>query len=194
MTGRRGACHIAVRRNMHPLESSEIERMDVRYINPFVESVCNTFETMCGMKVDVKNPELKCALGPMTDVSGVIGFSGDATGCVVLHFDFVTASNVATAFAGTEIDQHHEDFADAIGELANMVAGGAKAKFDGVDISVSLPNVIIGKAHNVTTAKNDKRIIIPCQTAAGAFTVEIGMVINKQTSSTQSAAAVGVNP
>lgn len=168
--------------------------MDVRYINPFVESVCNTFETMCGLKVGVKRPELKYAPGPVTDVSGVIGFSGDATGCVVLHFDFATASKVATAFAGTEIDEHHEDFADAIGELANMVAGGAKSKFDGVNISISLPNVIIGKAHNVTTAKNDKRINIPCQTTAGSFIVEIGMVINKQVRSTQNAAAVGVSP
>jgi len=151
--------------------------MDVRFVNPFVKSICNTFETMCALKVGIGRPELKTCGDPATDVSGVIGFSGDAAGCVVLHFDFSVACRIASSFAGIEITEDHADFADAIGELANMVAGGAKAQFEGLDISISLPNVIIGHNHNVSASRNSPRIVIPCATDVGTFFVEVGMVL-----------------
>jgi chemotaxis protein CheX len=153
--------------------------MDVRYINPFIKSVCNTFQTMCKLKVHVGQPALKTADDPLTDVSGVIGFSGDAAGSVVLHFAFDTASRIATAFAGTDIHPEHPDFADAIGELANMVAGGAKCQFEGLNINISLPNVIVGRNHNVTASRNTPRILIPCSSDVGVFHVEVGMVLGK---------------
>ena len=151
--------------------------MDARYINPFIGAVCNTFETMCGMAVRVGKPKLKTDDKPLTDVSGIIGFSGDAAGSVVLHFSFDTASKIATAFAGMEITPQHPDFADAIGELANMVAGGAKSTFEGFSIDISLPNVVIGESHNVSPMKNAPRILIPCATDAGEFHVEVGMIM-----------------
>ncbi len=110
----------------------------------------------------------------------------------MIHFTFETASKIATAFAGIEINPQHPDFADAIGELANMVAGGAKSKFKGLDISISLPNVIVGKDHNVSASKNSPRIIIPCNTSLGAFQVEIGMELAKNpTGAVEMPAAVG---
>ena len=165
--------------------------MDVRYINPFVKSICNTFETMCSMPVTVGKPTLKSADDPKTDVSSVIGFSGDATGAVVLHFSFEAASKVATAFAGIEIDADHADFADALGELANMVAGGAKSQFQGLDIAISLPSVIVGKDHNVSASRNTPRLVIPCTTQAGEFAVEIGMVMGKKPAQVSSPEAAG---
>lgn len=166
--------------------------MDVRFINPFVLSVCNTFETMCATTVNVGKPQIKEGNSPCTDVSGVIGFSGDAAGSVVMHFTFETASKIATAFAGIEIGPDHPDFADAIGELTNMVAGGAKSKFEGLDISISLPNVIVGKNHNVSASRNSPRIIIPCATSLGSFKLEIGMEIaESQSVATETPSTVG---
>lgn len=167
--------------------------MDVKYINPFVRSICNTFETMCGMKVSVGKAELKTTNEPLTDVSSIIGFSGDAAGSVVLHFTFETASKIATAFAGIEITPSHPDFCDAIGELANMVAGGAKSTFEGLNISISLPNVIIGHNHNVSASKSTPRIVLPCQAEGITFAVEIGMVILSQKSCSTPVATAGAN-
>jgi len=154
--------------------------MDVRFINPFVKSICNTFETMCSVPVTIGKPEIKTDNGPGSDVSSIIGFSGDAAGSVALHFGFDIASKLASKFAGIEITPEHDDFADAIGELANMVAGGAKAQFEGVSVSISLPNVIVGTNHNLSASKSVPRIMIPCKTELGSFMVEIGMVLTKQ--------------
>lgn len=167
--------------------------MKVEYINPFVESVQNTFGTMCGLSVRIGKPELKVNDAPGTDVSGVIGFSGDAAGSVVLHFSFDTASKVCTAFAGTDINPEHPDFADALGELTNIVAGGAKSKFDGLNISISLPNVIVGRNHCVSASKSSPRILIPCETDAGVFHLEIGMVLAKPSTISSDAQTAGAN-
>ncbi len=168
--------------------------MDVRYVNPFIKSICNTLEMMCSQKTTVGRPALKtpeCMSG--SDVSSIIGFSGDAAGSVVLHFSFDTASKLASSFAGIDITPDHADFADALGELANMVAGGAKAQFEGLDVSISLPNVVVGKNHNVSASKTSPRIIIPCSCESGNFEVEVGMEIKKPTGVAAAGAASGAN-
>ena len=157
--------------------------MDARYINPFLKSICNTFETMCSLPVALGTPELKTNNELRTEVAGIIGFSGDAVGTVVLNFSYDTATKIATRFAGveiTEITPDHDDFADAIGELAHMVAGGAKSQFPGLDIAISLPNVIVGAHHNVAASQASPRVVIPCDTEAGSFFVEIGMVLAEE--------------
>ena len=156
--------------------------MDARYINPFISSICNTFETMCNAPVKVGKPTLKTVDKSGADVSSVIGFSGDAAGSVVLRFSFDTASKLASAFAGIDITPEHEDFADALGELANMVAGGAKSKFEGLNIGISLPNVIVGPDHNLSASKNSPRLVIPCETEVGPFDVEVAMELAKPNS------------
>lgn len=158
--------------------------MDARYINPFVKSICNTFSTMCGVDVSVGKPVLKTPDDPSSDVSSVIGFSGGATGSVVIHFRFEVASKIASAFAGIDINPDHEDFADALGELANMVAGGAKSQFEGLNISISLPSVIVGENHTVFGTRVTKRLVIPCHTSLGDFYVEVGMIIEKPSGTT----------
>ena len=151
--------------------------MDSRFINPFVIAIQRVFETMVHTKATIGKPTLRTDPSPIHDVSGVIGFSGDAAGCVVLSFPMDVACRVATAFAGAEIDQNHPDFTDAIGELANMVAGNAKKEFSGMNISISLPSVIIGKGHTVAHAKQAPRIVIPCETDLGPVFIEVGMTL-----------------
>ncbi len=167
--------------------------MDVRYINPFVGSICNVFETMCRLKVTIGKPAFQTEPYERTDVSAIIGFSGDAAGSVALCLGFDTASTVATAFAGTEISPEHEDFGDALGELANMVAGGAKAKLEGFNVNISLPNVVIGEDQRISTSRSCPRLIIPCSSDAGDFHVEVAMEISKTAAGTAQAATTGAN-
>lgn len=153
--------------------------MDVQYINPFVMAIKRVFETALGTKVQVGKAFIKRDPCPSADVSGVIGFSGDAAGCVVLSLPSRVATRAASELAGTGIDESHPDFADAIGELANMVAGDAKKEFHGVNVSFSLPSVIIGKQHVVSTSRQAPRIVIPCETEFGPVYVEVGMTVEE---------------
>ncbi len=167
--------------------------MDARFINPFIKSICNTLETMCELKVGVGKPKLHTDEQSCCDVSAIIGFSGDAAGSVVLRFDFETAAKTATSFAKFEITPDHEDFGDALGELANMVAGGAKAQFEGLAVDISLPNVVIGKEHHFPMSKSTPRLVIPCSTSAGAFEMMVGMVVTEDRTGQGKVATAGAS-
>ena len=147
--------------------------MDSSYIMPFVTSIQNVFEMMIQLPVQVGKPALKEAGAPSNDISGIIGMSGDVEGSVVLSFPKATAERVVSLFTGTEMTYTHEDFADAIGELVNMISGGAKAKFTGKQVSISCPSVVIGSEHIVVGRKDVVCVILPCQCDCGDFAVEV---------------------
>ncbi len=149
--------------------------MDVRFINPFIESVKNVYSTMLSTDLLVSRPRVKRRDEPLAEVSAIIGVSGDVVGTVALCFSANTAERTATALAGTLIDRHHPDFGDALGEIANMVAGRAKARFDGVDASISLPKVITGR--DMRLLDDDAlTLVLPCDSALGRFTTEVSLM------------------
>lgn len=151
--------------------------MDPAYITPFVGSISNVFETMLQLPVNVGSPTLKSSPTPGYDVSGIIGMTGDVEGTVVLSFPTSTAERAVTLFTGMELAADHEDFADAIGELVNMVSGGAKAQFTGKDVGISTPTVIVGSEHNVYGRKAMTTIEIPCTCDIGEFNVEVSLLL-----------------
>lgn len=149
--------------------------MDQSYIIPFIKSVQNVFETMLQLPVQMGQPELKQGGDSGHDVSAIIGMSGDVEGSVVLSFPTETAERVVALFTGTELDAGHEDFADAVGELVNMVSGGAKAQFGGKEVSISCPSVVVGQSHQVYGRKDVVAISIPCDCDCGLFNVEVSI-------------------
>ncbi len=156
--------------------------MDVRFINPFIASIKNVFMTMLETEILISKP---CVLEKgefNADVSAVIGLSGDAIGSVALCLPSRTAVAIASKFAGIELTQDHDDFADAIGELANMVAGGAKAKLDGLNVSISLPSVIAGHDLKLLQSKSTPRLSLPCDSSLGRFNTDIVMAVSRQPS------------
>ncbi|MCP4590248.1 MAG: chemotaxis protein CheX [bacterium] len=165
--------------------------MDVRYINPFIESIKNVFTTMLSTELLLSKPFVKTDHEPGADVSAIIGLSGDVVGSVAICLKMDTAIKTASKFSGMELTQEHEDFADALGELANMVAGGAKAKFEGLNASISLPNVIVGPGHSVQQSKQAPRLVLPCDSPLGRFSVEVAMVVEKRAAAQPATAAVG---
>lgn len=155
--------------------------MDVRFINPFIMSVRKVFQTMLATEVKVGKPTVITANHEGTaDVSAVIGLSGDAVGCVILSLPMQTGEAAASKFAGMTLTREHPDFADALGELANMVAGQAKAQLDGMNVSISLPSVIVGPDHVVSQSRQWPRLHLPCESPLGMFIVEVAMIIEKR--------------
>lgn len=149
--------------------------MDPTYITPFIKSIQNLFSTMVRMPVTIHAPEIKKGNTATYDVSGIIGMSGDVVGSVVLSFPKDTASALVTAFCGMEFPPDSADFADAVGELVNMVSGSAKGMFEGKDVSISCPSVVIGPGHQITTRSDTPCITIPCSTEKGDLAIEIAI-------------------
>ena len=145
-----------------------------KMIVPFVNSVRNVFATMVKVQTTLGKPALKSTPTLSYDVSGVIGFSGQAIGSVVVSFQRNAAEALASAFAGTPLKIEEPDFADAIGELANMIAGNAKKDL-GTVASITVPSVIIGAGHTIARLSDVPCVVIPCSTPVGDFAVEVNI-------------------
>ncbi len=149
--------------------------MRADYINPFIKSLIRVFQTMLGCEVRRGQPYPKvndCSEHP---ISGVIGLSGRAVGTVVLSLSEMLAIRGASTMLGCELSQIDADVCDAIGELTNMVAGAAKAELEEYQLSVSLPNVVTGKDHNVRFPSTVTPLCVPFETAWGPLLLEVGL-------------------
>jgi len=155
--------------------------MDPQFITPFIKSISNVFSTMLQLPIEVGEPTIKMGDEHPFDVSGIIGMSGDVVGSVVLCFPGETAERVVAIFTGEPMGLDSDDFPDAIGELVNMVTGGAKGMFDGREVNISCPSVIVGKNHSVSRLKDVPCVLIPFTTDCGEVVIEIAIQDKKKT-------------
>jgi chemotaxis protein CheX len=149
--------------------------MKVEYINPFLVSTISTFKTMLGCVLTRGTPYIKTGSQPEHEVSGLIGLSGKAQGTVVLGLGREAAIRAAEAMLQERPPDINGDVVDAVGELTNIIAGGAKAQLEHLDLSVSLPSVITGKSHSIQFPTKVTPLCIPFESEWGLVTVEVGL-------------------
>ena len=148
--------------------------MDPRYIQPFVAAAKRVFDTMIEVPLQLGKPSLKKGSEVPYEISGIIGLSGNVTGCVVISLSREVAFQLVSALVGEPINELNEDCTDAIGEIANMIAGNAKTDFPGTGNAISVPSVVVGK-HKVTYPSGIPIIFIPCKTDRGELIIEIAL-------------------
>lgn len=161
-----------------PPAAAANESLNPKLIVPFVNSTRQVFATMVGVKTTISKPFLKQSLESTYEVCGVIGFSGEIVGSIIISFTNAAARALVKAFAGTDFEPGSPDFCDAIGELANMIAGSAKKDL-GALASITVPTVIIGSKQTVAPLSGVPCIVIPCSTPVGDFAVEVNIKPNK---------------
>ncbi len=149
--------------------------MDTSYIPPIMKSLTHVFSTMLNLNVELGKATLSPDPTAAHDVSAIIGFSGEYRGSLVLAFPTVVAERVVALFIGEETSPESDDFSDAIGELANMVAGNAKVGFEGRKVMISCPSVIMGASHRIRQSKDMPVVQIPADCECGKFIIEVSL-------------------
>jgi chemotaxis protein CheX len=78
------------------------------------------------------------------------------------------------------VDDLDDDVKDAIGEIANMVAGNLKVSYAKININIELaiPTSIVGESFHVSGVADANRIIVPLKMADETFWVELMYVVN----------------
>lgn len=152
--------------------------MDVKYINPFLDSVDQVFKMMLDIEVERKAIKLgtrDTAGSPPSDmVTSLVHFSGRADGFVAMCFPPETALDLARRFLGSEASELNEEVIDAISELVNMIAGSAKSKFDlDPPPELAIPTVAQGQDHRKHYPDQAKWLEVPFKSVAGSFTMEV---------------------
>lgn len=149
--------------------------MRAEFINPFIHSLQKTFLTMLNCPVQRGQLSIKSDSRASYEISGIIGLTGRAVGAVVLTLSKPVALKAASTLLLCDFSEINEDVVDAVGELANMVAGAAKAELEEYSLAVSLPNVITGKDHEIHFPSNVTPICIPFTSCWGPLALEVGL-------------------
>ena len=149
--------------------------MDVRYINPFIESVYELFNTMLSSTAERGQVGVGDGKSKPREITALIGMSGRIRGMVALAFPVPTALKIAGKLMGTETRVVDETVTDSVAECVNIVSGAAKAKLnhDETPIDLSLPTVVRGQSYNVEYPSNTLWLDVPFQSDLGPFHLRV---------------------
>lgn len=150
--------------------------MRVEFINPFLASLLNVLETMATTKLQPQKPELKSSEVAVGDVSGIIGMVGpQVKGSMSITFDENLALTIMERMLGDKPVSINEEVTDMVGEITNMVTGGAKRLLaeKGFDFDMATPTVVAGHKHTINHTANGNVILMPFTSEWGNAYIEI---------------------
>lgn len=149
--------------------------MNVEFINPFLSSMLNVMSTMAQMELKPEKPKLKKSEVAMGDVSGLIGMISDqAKGSLSITFDGPLALATMKGMVGEAPDEVNEEITDLVGEITNMVTGGAKRMLSekGFEFDMATPVVVSGPNHTIHHKAKGPVVIIPLNSPHGKAYIE----------------------
>jgi len=149
--------------------------MNVEFINPFLSSMLNVMSTMAQMELIPEKPKLKKNEVAMGDVSGLIGMVSEQTkGSLSITFDKDLALATMKGMVGEGPDEINEEITDLVGEITNMVTGGAKRMLSekGIEFDMATPMVVSGINHTINHKADGPIVIIPLKSEHGKAFIE----------------------
>ncbi len=151
--------------------------MDNKLIQAVRDTTLDVFQTMVSMD-PVPDEPIHGDKAPLNGgISGIVGIAGKVKGTITIHFDKKMAAKVASNILEEDIEEINEDVEDAVGEIANMVAGGAKTKLfkSGIAFDISIPAVIAGEDYTMETKMDGEAALLPFTVGKEKFFVEVSL-------------------
>jgi chemotaxis protein CheX len=112
------------------------------------------------------------------DISGLIGMMGDKIQDSI-SFDEGLVLKIMYQILGEKPDVIDSEVQDMVGEITNMICGGAKNELDqkDYDFGMATPVVVSGKNHTINHQVDGKKMVLPFSHASGNLYLE--MCFNK---------------
>lgn len=156
------------------LESIELTEEELTKL--LIGDIREVFSTMVGLEDLLHIPSL---IEPMTHfedcVTAMIGLAGSYSGMVAVHTPTILALQITSNMLGMDVAEMNEDVSDALGEIANMIAGSFKQHLTrcGADSRISTPSVVTGSDYNVSAGTSQDSITLRFLTDDSWFIVGI---------------------
>ncbi len=128
-----------------------------------VAATHEVFETMAGTTLRSCPPIEPSAFAPMANVVATVGFAGGISGLVTLYSGFAAARAITGAMLGMEAAEVNGEMPDAMGEMANMIAGLFRSKLvaEGLPCDISIPTVTVGSDFSTRYGSEVTRVLCP---------------------------------
>ncbi len=152
-----------------------MSKPSAEHINPFIQATVDALSVMAQVTAEKDSVSIKEDNLATYDISGIIGLAGEVIGSVVLSFPRATACKVVSKFLGDKKVTLDAEAQDAVGELTNMVAGGAKRDLAAhhLGFKIGIPNVVVGQGHAVVRPKNVPTVCVHFDSSEGPFVLEV---------------------
>lgn len=163
---------------MQTLASSPAEstaESTTNLLNPIIISVIRTFETMLECVPKRVGLELKHDQTPSYPLSAIVALTGRINGTIVFSVSESVSLEVMQRLVGFAPESINEEVCDAVGEVANMIAGSAKAQLAHLNLSLGIPNIVQGADLRVHyPAEVQHPMCIHFDSDIGPFMIEFG--------------------
>lgn len=150
--------------------------MNVEFINPFLTALLDVMKTMAQIELQPGHVELKEDTVARGDISGLIGMVGpQVKGSFSISFDEELGLKTYSNMLGEEAKEIDEQVTDMMGEITNMVTGGAKKLLaeKGYEFEMAKPAVVTGKEHKINHTINGPKLTMPFSSEYGNAVIEI---------------------
>jgi chemotaxis protein CheX len=122
------------------------------HVKPFVEIIVKTFKSFVQCDAVAGKP---CFSSQETNIQGdisvIIGITGKIRGLLLISMEENLAIKLTDNIVGTVHTDIDADVTDALGEIANIIAGNIKQVIpEGERLRISLPTLIKGTEHSVS--------------------------------------------
>jgi chemotaxis protein CheX len=160
--------------NQNMLKAQNISEEDLTKF--LISDIKEVFSTMVGMEDILPIPT---QIEPMTRfedcLTSMVGLAGSYSGLVSIHTPQKLAMQITSSMLGMDVTEMNEDVQDALGEVANMVAGSFKLHLarGGADIRISTPSVITGAEYAISAGTANDTMTLRFMTDEDWFIVAI---------------------
>jgi len=154
--------------------------MNAEFINPFINALINVMATMAQIQLIPGKPKRKEDDKAGGDISGLIGMVGEnIQGSLSISFEEGLVLEIMEKMLGEKPASIDSDVKDMVGEITNMICGGAKNELSqkGYEFGMATPMIVSGKKHTVNHQVDGKKLIMPFSHKSGNLYLE--MCFNK---------------
>lgn len=131
---------------------------------------------MAHTKLSVGTPYMRKDSQTTGVVTGILGLAGEnVLGSVIISFEESAILEIVSSMLGEPFLEINDDVEDAVGELTNIVVGGAKRllRDKGFKFELSIPTMLRGENITISLRTKGARVVIPFNLDSGSkFTVE----------------------
>ncbi|HLG30204.1 MAG TPA: chemotaxis protein CheX [Candidatus Brocadiales bacterium] len=131
-------------------------------VETIVEATKSVFNTMISMDVEPGAPFYQDERMIKTDIMALVGFTGKYNGTISIFCHFNMALKIASNMLGMPLDVINGDVKDAVGEVANIIAGNVKTKLTGTfgEMMLTIPLVIAGNSLSISTTVKEYEMVV----------------------------------
>ena len=163
---------------LKPETLSALNTTEERLARVLTKDVQEIFSSMVGVEdIMYLPPQLDLTSHFKDCLTAMVGLAGSYSGLVSIHVPWPLAISFTSQMLGMEATEIDDDVNDAMGEIANMIAGSFKQHLSkgGSDIQLSTPSVVNGSDYTVTSGSNIENITLKLATDEEWFIVSLSL-------------------